>query len=76
VLATDEGGYRETIQPGRTGFLLPPNPDSFVEMIRELDESRLLSMRDDCIRRSQAFDESVFLKKMKLLIEWNASPGE
>ena len=74
VLATDEGGYRETIQPGRTGYLLPPNPDSFVEKIRELDESRLLLMREDCIRRAQAFDESVFLKKMKSVIERSSSP--
>jgi glycosyltransferase involved in cell wall biosynthesis len=75
VLATDEGGYRETIQQGRTGFLLPPNPDSFAEKIRELDESRLRSMKDDCIRRAQAFDESVFLQKMKLLIDGTWSAG-
>jgi glycosyltransferase involved in cell wall biosynthesis len=75
VLATDEGGYRETIQQGRTGFLLPPTPDSFAEKIRELDESRLRSMKDDCIRRAQAFDESVFLQKMKLLIEGTWSAG-
>lgn len=75
VLATDEGGYRETIQHGRTGYLLPANPESFAEKIRDLDESRLLAMRDACIRRAREFDESVFLHKVKLLIEGSSQLG-
>jgi glycosyltransferase involved in cell wall biosynthesis len=65
VLATDEGGYRETVVDGRTGFLLPADPDAFADRIRSLDESRLRSMRDDCVRRAAAFDEVVFVDKMR-----------
>lgn len=67
VLATDEGGYRETIVPGKTGFLLPPDADAFASMIRELDEPTLRDMRDDCVSRAREFDESVFLDKMRAL---------
>ena len=67
VLATDEGGYRETVLQGKTGFLLPPDPEAFVERIRGLDESTLLSMKEACVARAQEFDESVFLGKMQSL---------
>lgn len=68
VLATDEGGYRETVVQGRTGFLLPPDADAFARKIRELDASTLLSMKDVCMARASSFDESVFLTKMRSLI--------
>jgi len=67
VLATDEGGYRETVIPAKTGFLLPPDPDVFVRTLRDLDESGLQSMKDDCIARAHTFDETVFVEKMKRL---------
>lgn len=68
VLATDEGGYRETIIPGKTGFLLPPDASRFAAKIRELDDSTLRSMRDACVMQARAFDETVFLEKMTALI--------
>jgi glycosyltransferase involved in cell wall biosynthesis len=67
VLATDEGGYRETVIPAKTGFLLPPDPDVFVRTLRDLDESALRSMKDDCITQARTFDEAVFVGKMKRL---------
>src|SRR5437867_6269075 len=68
VLATDEGGYRETIIHGKTGFLLPPDPDGFAEKIRELDDSTLNSMKDSCMARARVFDESVFLHEIRDLV--------
>lgn len=65
VIATDEGGYRETITPGETGFLLPPDPDAFATKIKELDDDTLRSMRGACEVHAQMFDESVFLEKMR-----------
>jgi len=68
VLATDEGGYRETVVDGKTGFLLPPDADVFAKKIQELETSTLRSMRGACIARAQSFDESVFLEKMRALV--------
>jgi glycosyltransferase involved in cell wall biosynthesis len=73
VLATDEGGYRETVVDGRTGFLLPADANLFVRKIQELDVSTLRSMRGACISRAQAFDESVFLHKMRALLAAGSS---
>ena len=36
VLAANEGGYRETVIDGRTGYLLPRNPEAFVEKLGSL----------------------------------------
>lgn len=68
VLATDEGGHRETVLHGRTGFLLPPDPEAFARTIASLDEPTLRSMKDSCIARAREFDETVFLRKMKAAI--------
>lgn len=69
VLATDEGGYRETIVHGTTGFLLPPDAAAFVTKIRELDEDALRGMRAACEARARAFDEAIFVEKMRAAIE-------
>ena len=36
VLAVDEGGYKETVVDGVTGFLLPRDPKAFAEKIKYL----------------------------------------
>jgi len=70
VLATDEGGYRETVLDGGTGFLLPPRADAFADRIRSLDEGTLRAMRTRCEARARDFDESVFASRMKRAIGW------
>jgi len=68
VLATDEGGHRETIVDGRTGFLLPPTADAFASRIASLDDTALQSMRDACIDRARQFDVATFLAKMETAV--------
>jgi glycosyltransferase involved in cell wall biosynthesis len=68
VLATDEGGYRESILPGRTGFLLPPEPEAFARRIGALDDPTLRSMRDACVARAREFDEARFVERMKAVL--------
>ena len=70
VLATNEGGYRETIVDGETGFLLPPRADAFADRIRSLDDTTLRAMRPRCESRAKEFDESVFLARIKEEIGW------
>ncbi len=69
VLATNEGGFRETVRDGATGWLLEPNVQAFVDKIRALDASSLESRKQDCIERAREFDESVFIEKMRKIIE-------
>ncbi len=75
VLATDEGGYRETVEDGKTGFLMPADPTAFERRIRGLDEATLLSMKDACVARAMRFDESVFVERMDALVK-AASPRD
>ncbi len=69
VLATNEGGYRETIVHGKTGYLLPATPEAFAGTIRQLDDTSLRSMRSACEARAKDFGEDVFIEKIRAAIE-------
>ena len=69
VLATNEGGYRETVIHGKTGYLLPPTVEAFAGTIRQLDDAALESMREACVARAREFDEEVFVAAMRASIE-------
>ena len=68
VIAADEGGYRETVVEGRTGYLLRPTAEAFATRIQSLDDSTLRAMRHDCVAQARKFDESVFLQKIRALV--------
>lgn len=68
TLAVDEGGFRETVQRGATGILLPPSPQAFADTIRRLDTRTLEAMRAVCQEAAKAFDEEIFLQKMEVEI--------
>jgi glycosyltransferase involved in cell wall biosynthesis len=65
ALVTDEGGYRETVVDGETGWLLPPTSEAFVGKIQELSLEQLEGMKGACIQRSRQFDEGTFVSKMR-----------
>lgn len=69
ALVTDEGGYRETIADGETGWLLPPDADAFAEKIGGLTKEELEGMRQSCVERSKLFSEEAFIQGMKAQIE-------
>lgn len=68
VLATDEGGYRETVINGVTGWLLPVDAKAFADKIKSLDEGVLEGLKDRCIARAREFDESRFIERMRALM--------
>jgi glycosyltransferase involved in cell wall biosynthesis len=65
ALVTDEGGYRETVVDGETGWLLQPTSEAFVGKIKVIGRDQLEGMKDACIQRSRMFDEATFISKMK-----------
>jgi len=69
VVAVDEGGYRETVVHGTTGWLVPPDAASLARAIGDADPTRLDSMRGACRSRARAFDRSVFVAGIRALIE-------
>jgi len=68
VVAADEGGYRETIVPGETGWLVPPTPVAFADAIASVRAERLEGMRAACERRARAFDSRLFVERMRSVI--------
>lgn len=68
VVAVDEGGYRETIVPGETGWLVPPTAASLAAAISSTTVEALERMRGSCERRAAEFDASVFVDRMSLIL--------
>lgn len=69
VLAVDEGGFRESVIPGETGFLLRPDPAAFAEAIESLKTEDLAARAEACRRRAQQFDVTVFLDAMGRILQ-------
>jgi len=73
VVAVDEGGYRETVVPGETGWLEPPTAGALAGRISGVTPDLLEAMRDRCRARAQRFDTRVFVDRMgQLLKRWFA----
>jgi glycosyltransferase involved in cell wall biosynthesis len=69
IIAVDEGGYRETIVPGGTGWLVPATPDALADAICGATTERLAAMRAACERQAARFDRRFFLDRMKQILD-------
>jgi glycosyltransferase involved in cell wall biosynthesis len=69
TLAVDEGGYRETVQPGLTGFLIPPNAQAFVDAMRKLTPDRLAAMKGSCQEAALEYDKAHFIRRMEEVLK-------
>jgi glycosyltransferase involved in cell wall biosynthesis len=68
VVAVDEGGFRESVIPGKTGWLVPPTPEAIAAVIGHAVQVDLEAMRSACEARARDFDTSVFVNRMKVLL--------
>src|SRR2546428_11889553 len=69
VIAVNDGGYKETVIDGTTGWLVPPDSASLALAIRDTDPARLAAMREACGARARSFDRSVFVARMQEPVE-------
>jgi len=67
VIATNEGGYTETITKD-TGILISPDKKSLCDAIFLLSDNPE-SYSDACMRRAQLYDFQIFKNKFKTIIE-------
>lgn len=72
VVAPDEGGYRESVVHGETGWLTPPTPEAIAGVIRRATPEVLEGMRDICQSRAKVFDVGVFVERMRELLGCDA----
>ena len=73
VIASNEGGYKETVLDGVTGKLIDDiNEDKLVEAIKEIGEEldkNPEKYKNACIEQAKKFDTKIFIKKIKEQIE-------
>lgn len=74
VVAVDEGGYRETVVPGETGWLVAGTPQGIAQRVEAAKPEVLERMRPRCEARARSFDRGVFLDRMRELIAAAGSP--
>ena len=69
VMASNEGGYRETVIDGVTGKLIDDiNAEKLVEAIKEIGRNPE-KYKNACLKQAQKFDTKIFIKKIKEVIE-------
>src|SRR6266704_236690 len=68
VVAVDEGGYRETIVPGETGWLVPPTAAALASAISSTTVADLERIRASCVARAAAFDTRIFVDGMRTIV--------
>jgi glycosyltransferase involved in cell wall biosynthesis len=69
IVAVDEGGYRETVVAGETGWLVPATAAAVADAIEAATPERLEGMRPRCAARAKDFDASRFVAAMRARIE-------
>ena len=69
VVATAEGGYKESIVDGVTGVLIKDiNEDKLVEAIKLVGKNPE-NYKEACLKQAQKFDKKFFIEKIKKEIE-------
>ncbi len=68
-IAANEGGPRETILHGKTGFLIKPNKEEIKKWVNYLTPEVAKNMKDDCIERAKEFDIDNFIKKIVFILK-------
>lgn len=69
VVAVNEGGYRETVVHGETGWLVAAKPETLSDALTRATPAVLARMREACQARARQFDANVFVKRMRALLE-------
>ena len=68
VIAVDEGGYRESVVHGETGWLVAANRDALSAAIARATPNILVRMRDACVKQARLFDTSRFVERMRAIV--------
>lgn len=67
VVAVDEGGFRETVVDGETGFLVESDVESIVNAVGQISASPE-KYHDNCIERAKMFSFEKFEEELKFAV--------
>jgi glycosyltransferase involved in cell wall biosynthesis len=78
VLAVDNGGPRETVVDGRTGWLLAPTPEAFAQQIQRVFDGRVdvAAMRAHARQRAEEFGWQRLVDRVDEVMPGLASVGQ
>lgn len=57
-IAVNEGGCRETVEDGKSGFLIKPNQNAIIDAVRKVSNKKVELMKDFAINHAKKFDIS------------------
>jgi len=69
VVAVDEGGFRETVVNGKTGYLVNANVNDIVEAVKKISTNPE-RFKKFCLKRARKFDVSVFEREIRKVISY------
>jgi len=75
VVAVDEGGFRESIVNGKTGYLVSANVKDIIEAAKKISANPE-RFKKFCLKRAKEFDVSVFEKEIRKVINGVLERGE
>lgn len=61
-IAVNDGGCREAVVNGKTGFLVGATEKEIINAVRKLSDEKAEEMKKYCINWSKKFDERIYLK--------------
>jgi len=64
-IAVDEGGCKETIIDGKTGFLIKATEENIIRAVKKLDIKEARKMRNNCLEWVKRFDTKECIKQWK-----------
>lgn len=67
-IAVNEGGCRETVINGKTGYLIPAVEKEIIKSITNFDTIAAKKMKNSCIEHAKKFDISICLLKWEQLL--------
>jgi len=68
VIAVDEGGYRESVVPDQTGWLVSAAPESLARAMESAVGADLEGMRAACEAQARRFDTRAFIDAMQVQV--------
>jgi len=72
VIATNEGGHKETVINGKTGYLVKPEKTAIINAITKLSKWNFndkLKFKKNCEDNAEKSSSDIFMKKIRKLIE-------
>jgi len=67
-IAANEGGPKETIIHGKTGFLIKADKEEIKKWVNYLTPEVARKMKNDCLKRAKEFNVNIFIQNIKKTI--------